>query len=158
MSRSPREMRARERDEEEIRRLVLESEVLEGTLATLRQRLSLIDASMAESRIAIQALTGVKAEKKGVEALVPIGGGSFVRARIDDNERVIVGIGADVSVEKTIEEAVKDFEGRLGELERTRQSVEQQFLQVSQRLDADRERLSQLIRAREEATGPVRTP
>lgn len=150
--------RDRDRDEEEVRRLLLESEILEGTLATLRQRLGLIEASMAESRTAAETLSGVKAEKRGAEVLVPIGGGSFVRARIEDNEKVIVGIGADVSVEKTIEEAIKDFEERLSELERTRQSVEQQFLQVSQRLEADRERLSQLLRAREGAKGSVRTP
>jgi prefoldin alpha subunit len=149
-------MKAKDREEEELRRLLIESEILEGTLATLRQRLSLIEASMTESRMATETLLGIKSEKMGAEVLVPIGGGSFIKARIGDNERAIVGIGADVSVEKTIDEALKDFEERISELEKTRQSVEQQFLQVSQRLEADRERLSQLLKAREGETRPVR--
>ncbi|MEM2926355.1 MAG: prefoldin subunit alpha [Candidatus Bathyarchaeia archaeon] len=151
-------MKAQDKEEEELRRLLIESEILEGTLNTLRQRLSLIEASITESRMAAETLQGIKSEKKGAEVLVPIGGGSFIKARIEDNERVIVGIGADVSVEKTIDEAIKDFEDRLGDLEKTRQSVEQQFLQVSQRLEADRERLSEILKAREGETRPVRTP
>jgi len=142
-------------EEEEMRRLIVEAELLEGTLRTLRTRIDLVENAVIESRMASQALAGVKAEKKDAEVLVPAGGGAYIRARIDDTERVILGVGADVCVEKTVDQALESVEQQISQLEKSRSALEQQFAQASAKLDEDRERLSEIARKREETGGRV---
>ena len=146
----------RRTDEEELRRLLVETELIESTLGTLRARLELLNAGLTESRLAVQALTAIKSEKKDVETLVPIGAGSYIRARLDDVEKVVVGVGAEVSVEKTLDEALENLEQQVSQLEKSRAALEQQWVQASAALEEDRRKIAEIARRREEAKTPAR--
>ncbi len=47
----------------------------------------------------------LKQEKENSELLVPIGGSSYVKVKLADTNKVIIGVGSGVSVEKTLSEA-----------------------------------------------------
>lgn len=147
----------RRAEEEELRRLLVEAELLEGTLGALRARLELLNQGLTESRLAVQALTAIRSEKKDAEALVPIGAGSYIRARLDDVEKVVVGVGAEVSVEKGLSEALENLEQQVSQLERSRTALEQQWAQASAALEENRRRITEIAQRREEATGPARS-
>ncbi|MEM2906079.1 MAG: prefoldin subunit alpha [Candidatus Bathyarchaeia archaeon] len=146
----------RRAEEEELRRLLIETELLEGTLATLRGRLDLVNAGLTESRLAVQALTALKSEKKDAETLVHVGAGSYIKARLDDVEKVVVGVGAEVSIEKSLDEALESLEQQVSQLEKSKAALEQQWVQASAALDEDRRRVAEIARRRQEATGPAR--
>jgi prefoldin alpha subunit len=90
-------------------------------------------------------LEDVEKEKEDAELLVPIGGSSYVKAKLANPDKVVVGLGAGVSVEKTLQEAKAIVKERLDELEKTMVSAQQQFAQVADRLNADRDRLESLL-------------
>ncbi|MDD4326220.1 MAG: prefoldin subunit alpha, partial [Candidatus Bathyarchaeota archaeon] len=90
-------------------------------------------------------LDGIEQQKENAELLVPIGAGSYVRAKLADSNKVIVGMGSGVSVEKTLAEAKTTLKERLDELENTLNSAQQQFSQVAQRINSGRERLESLL-------------
>jgi len=90
-------------------------------------------------------LDGIEKEKENAELLVPIGGNSYVKAKITDTNKVIVGVGAGVSVEKTLLEAKTALKERLDELEKTMNSAQQQFTQVAERINSGRTRLETLL-------------
>jgi prefoldin alpha subunit len=90
-------------------------------------------------------LEDVEKEKEDAELLVPIGGSSYVKAKLANPDKVVVGLGAGVSVEKTLQEAKAIVKERLGELEKTMVSAQQQFAQVADRINADRDRLESLL-------------
>ena len=131
-------------DEESYRRLVVELNMLEGASEEFQSRLSIIDAGLTEIRLASSALGGLKNEAKGAPILVPIGGGSYVKAEVSDAEKVIVGVGAGVVVEKTVKEAREIVGKQLAELEQLRLTVQQQLLQVIQRMEEVRTKLNEL--------------
>lgn len=135
--------------EEEVNRLVAEVQLLDATINALRSRLEVTEAALAESRMALETLRAVKSVKKGTELLIPIGAGSYVFARIDRTDRVIVGVGANVCVEKTIDESIKITDERVSRLEQVRTALYQQIAQASQRLSEAREALERRIRAKE---------
>lgn len=143
-------------EEEQLRSLLVESQLLEGTLNTLRGRLDLVNNGLTESRMAIQALTALKTEKKDAETLAPVGAGAYVKARLDDVEKVVMGVGAEVSVEKSLDEALQNLEQQVQQLEKSRTALEQQWVQASTALDEDRRRIAEIARRQEEATGPAR--
>jgi len=130
--------------EEEIRRLIVELRILEGTAEELRSRINLLDAVSAELNMAKKTLEGMGKEDPDAPVFVPIGGGSYIKAKITDVDKVVYGVGAGVSVEKSLEEAKQGVDERISELERTKKTLEQQFSQVIKRIQENRERLQEL--------------
>ncbi|MGB9913952.1 MAG: prefoldin subunit alpha [Candidatus Bathyarchaeales archaeon] len=132
-------------EEEELRRLSLEMRLLEQTAETLQQRISMLTAAITDLSYAQMTLESVEKEKENTELLVPIGGGSYLKAKLAAPDKVVVGIGAGISVEKTLQEAKAMVKERLEELEKTLNSVQQQFAQVAERITADRNRAEGLV-------------
>ena len=122
-------------NEELLRRLVLELQILEGTANMLQTRISYINAAMTEMQIASETLNGLKGEQAGVEVLVPIGGGSYVKAKLEDTSRVVVGIGATVSTERDASSAQEEIGARLLELEKARSAAQKQLEDVAAQIN-----------------------
>ncbi|MFQ5815762.1 MAG: prefoldin subunit alpha [Candidatus Hydrothermarchaeaceae archaeon] len=100
--------------------ILSEYEGLRAQSEALRESLNLINSSIADLSIVRQSLTMIGEMTEDNEILVPMGGDSFARARITDRERVIVGMGSNVAVGKSISEALEDLEKRVEELEKLR--------------------------------------
>ena len=130
--------------EEELRRLSIEMRILEQTAEALQSRISMVNAVITDLTYASMTLDGLEKQKENAELLVPIGGNSYVKARLETPDKVTVGIGAGVSVEKTLQEAKEIIRKRLEDLERSKNSLQQQFSQVIDRINADRERFEEL--------------
>ena len=131
--------------ENQLRQLVTEMRMMEGTVNTLQQRLQVVLASVSELRLAKQSLGDLKDIESGSNLLVPVGGAAFIKAHLGDVEKVVVGIGADVSLEMEYDDAVKDVDERLQEMEKAQTSIEQQLGQIMAQLEAHQsmaERLS----------------
>jgi len=118
---------------------------LEQTAEALQQRISMVNAAITDVTYANATLDGVEKQKENDEMLVPIGGSSYVKVKLADQEKVIVGIGSGVSVEKTLEDAKADLKERLDELEKTMNSAQQQFSQVAERINSGRSRLESML-------------
>ena len=131
--------------EKQLRRLVTEIRMMEGTVQVLEQRLQLLNASVAELRLAQGSLGELKSVELNKPLLVPVGGGVFMNAQLGDMSKVIVGIGADVSVDMSYDKAVEDIGGRLQETEKAQASVQEQLGQIYAQLETHQgmaERLS----------------
>lgn len=138
-------MTQRARAEEELRKLSVEMRYLEQTAEALQQRISMVNAALTDLTYANATLDGIEKEKENSEMLVPIGGSSYVKVKLADSNKVIVGIGSGVSVEKTLADAKVDLKERLDELEKTLNSAQQQFSQVAERINTGRGRLESLL-------------
>ena len=133
------------KSEEELRRLTVEMRLLEQTAEALQSRANMINAVTTDLSYARMTLEGLEKESEKSELLVPIGGTSYVRARLENPDKIIVGMGAGVSVEKTREEAKGIIKKRLEDLEKTRASIQQQFAQVAEKINLDREKADALV-------------
>lgn len=130
-------------EEETFRRLVVELRILEGTAEALQSRISLVNAALTELRVANMTLDGLGKEKKEAPLVVPIGGGSFIEATLRGADKIIVGVGAGVAIEKTIKEAKENLGNRLSNLEKTKTSLQQQLTQVADRIGGQRAQLEE---------------
>jgi prefoldin alpha subunit len=133
------------KEEEELRKLSVEMRFFEQTAETLQQRISMMNAAMTDLTYASMTLEGIEKENEDAELLVPIGGSSYVKAKLANPDKVVVGLGSGVSVEKTLQEAKAIVKERLDELQKTMVSAQQQFAQVAGRIKADRDRLESLL-------------
>ncbi len=117
---------------------------MEETANELQSRINLTNAALTELRVSSMTLDGLEKEKQGAQLFVPIGGGSYVKAKLESSEKVVVGIGADVAVERTVKEAKEELEARIAELQKTREALAQQLNQVVGRLQENREKLEEI--------------
>ena len=131
--------------DDELRKLSMEMRYLEQTAEALQQRISMVNAALTDLTYANATLDGIEKEKENAEMLVPIGGSSYVKVKLTDSNKIIVGMGAGVSVEKTLAEAKVTLKERLDELEKTMNSAQQQFSQVAERINSGRGRLETLL-------------
>jgi len=124
--------------------LALESRYLEETINELQSRINMTNSAITELRVSSMTLEGLEKEKKDAQLFVPIGGGSYVKAKLETSKKVVVGIGADVAVEKTVKETKVELEARIAELEKTRQALGQQFNQVVGRIQENRNTMEEV--------------
>jgi prefoldin alpha subunit len=138
--------------DDEMRRLAVELRLLEGTAESLQSRMNFLNAAWAELRIARQTLEGLEKEKADAPLFMPLGGGSYVKGKLGATDSVVYGVGAGVAIEKTLKEAKDGVDTRLTDIEKTRQSLDQQLSQVLRRIQEDQDRFQELsadVRKRE---------
>jgi prefoldin alpha subunit len=106
------------------------------------RQLELIEQRRIEALAAIESIRFLNGEKEPV-VLVPLGGGTTVRARVENPEKVLVNIGADTILQRTQEEAVTFLQDRITEMEAMEKKVagtiEQlrgQINEIAQRIEA----------------------
>jgi len=134
--------------EKQLRRLVTEMRMMEGSVDALNQRLQFLTVSLSELRLAQGSLRDLKGVESGNPLLVPVGAGVFMDAKLGDISKVVVGIGADVSLEMEYEKAVEEIGERLQEMEKAQGAVQQQLGQILAQLESHQgmaERLSMEI-------------
>ena len=118
---------------------------LEQTAEALQQRIGMVNAAITDLTYANATLDGIESEKENAEMLVPIGGSSYIKVKLADSNKIIVGMGAGVSVEKSLAEAKVTLKERLDDLEKTMNSAQQQFSQIAERINTGRGRLETLL-------------
>lgn len=138
-------MAVQNNQEEEIRKLSIELRLLEQTAETFQQRINMMNAALADLTYANMTLDGIKEEKDGADLLVPIGSSSYIKVKLANVDKVIVGMGAGVSIEKTLPEAKTIVNERLSEIQKTMNSAQQQFAQIVDRINKGRKRLETLL-------------
>ncbi len=82
----------------------------------IAQQLNMVKLTIKDVETALTTITSLKDETAGKEILVPIGFSSFVNATLTSPDKVVIGIGAGVSVEKKTDDAKAFLEKRKDEL------------------------------------------
>jgi len=121
-------------NEEQIRELIANIQVNQQRMEALQQQASLVQMSLTDLDNALKALTTLEGKGEDQELLVPIGAGSFVHAKLADPDKVIIGLGAGVSVEKSFADSKGIIQSRRGELEKALLETTSVMDQVAQEL------------------------
>ena len=116
--------------EEQLRQILYQLQLMEGSVQTLQQRLEVLNTASADLAMSKNSLSELQNQKIETPILVPIGGGAFINAKTADISKVIIGIGADVSVEMELEKTIELVSNRLEEVEKAQISVQEQLSQI----------------------------
>lgn len=83
---------------------------------SIAQQMNMLKMTLKDLETALTTIAALKDVPAGKEMLVPVGFGSFVNATLVTPDKVVIGIGAGVSVEKTTDDAKVILEKRQDEL------------------------------------------
>jgi prefoldin alpha subunit len=119
----------------ELQETLIKIESGKKQLEALLQQGRMAETALVEFATTIEVLEQVKKNKPGTEILVPIGGDSFIKATLKDNQNVIVGVGAKVSVEKSPDEAIKTLKERSEELSKTLAKIRESAMKIGGQIE-----------------------
>jgi len=128
-------------NEEELRQSLATLEVYKAQLESLVQQQQIIQYSIEEYARAMKTLESYSRTEEGGEMLVPVGGNSYVFARVCSNSRSLVGVGSGVAVEKPIPEALETLERRIKELSESDQRLNERI----EKIEAESSKLSRKL-------------
>ena len=93
------------------------------------RQLEVIEQKRIESLAAIETMKALSADRDS-SALLPLGGGTMVRVKVADPEKILVNIGADVVVQRTNGEAITFLQEKITEMEAMEKKVAQTIDQL----------------------------
>lgn len=138
--------------EEQAQQLLQQMQMLESYFGELSQREGTLYNILREAASAIESLKSLK-EKPQSDTLVPIGMGTFVQTKISSSEKIVLNIGAGVSMEKDVDSAINYLEARLKEIEVALQDTVTKKQDASMRLEQGKEQMNQLMMASRKSSG-----
>lgn len=102
--------------EEEIRRLLAAYQQYQAQAESIMRQLNLTQITAQGLDHALSAADALDTAEVGQEILVPIGSGSFIHGTLASKEKIILNVGAGVSIEKTAAEAKEILKVRKDEV------------------------------------------
>lgn len=137
-------------NEQELRQALGAMEVYKAQLEGILEQQQLVQMSLEELSRGKATVAEFMKAADGDDILVPVGGGSFVKARAVDNQKILVSVGSGITIEKSAEEALQLMDLRVQEmldamkkLNESRQVIEMKSNQLNQMLQSEYERMGQ---------------
>ena len=134
-------------NEQELRQAMSALELFRAQLESIAENQQLIQISLEELGRARETLNQFQKAKEGDELLVPIGGNSFVFAKVATNAKAIVGIGTGISVEKSMDEAIRTMDDRSKELLDTMKKLNDRRLAIEEQANVLSQAVQQEVQA-----------
>jgi len=130
--------------EEKAQQLMQQMQMLETYFADLSQREGTLYSVLREATSAIESIKSL-GQKSDSEALVPVGMGTFVKTKISSNDKVVLNIGAGVSLEKDSISAINYLEARIKEIEVAIQDTSAKKNDAAAQLEQGKSQINQLM-------------
>jgi prefoldin alpha subunit len=132
--------------EEKAQQLMQQMQMLETYFVDLSQREGTLYGVLREATAAIESIRSLS-QKSDSEALVPVGMGTFVKAKIASNDKFILNIGSGISLEKDSTSAINYLEARIKEIEMAIQDNSAKKHDAAAQLEQGKNQINQLMQA-----------
>lgn len=130
--------------EQDVRNLAMQHQELQKRAEMIQQQMSAIQMSAEDCGRAIVAVDELKDAEDGVETMLPIGSGSYIHAKLNKVDKVVVNVGAGISVEKTMDGAKETLTKRSEQLGKIHEQMSASLAQIAQNLQAIEAKASEM--------------
>jgi len=120
-------------EQKELQEKIITYRILESRLDSLLKQRDVLASKLIEIQITLQSINEI--EKSKEEILFPIGSEAYTFGKVIDKKKVIVEIGANVALEKTVEEGKKILDKRRLEIENALNTVQKNIIEISSGLE-----------------------
>lgn len=127
--------------QEELQQNILTYRILEARLDALVKQRSLVINKILEIASTLESINEIK---ESGEVLFSLGSNAYTKGKITDKEKIIVEIGANIALEKNVEEAKNTLEKRKKELEESLREIENEIGKITFSLQILSEKIKEL--------------
>jgi prefoldin alpha subunit len=136
--------------EQRINEMVQQSRILEAYMNDIVTKEATIVRLIEEARLAASALNNIVPETQ-TESLVPVGVGVYMKALIPPIDKLLVNVGAGVTIEKSKQDAINYIESRIKEFEVASRQLAGQKQQIEMRMAQIQEQINHML---QQSSGP----
>jgi prefoldin alpha subunit len=132
--------------EEEIQRLVSAYQQYQAQAEAIVREVSLTQVAMDGLDKALRAIEALESAEEGQDILVPIGSGSFIHAKLASKEKVVLNVGAGVSIEKGTAESKEALTARRTEVA----GASKKLSEMLGKIDQEMQKIQSVLQAYED--------
>src|SRR3989344_3257431 len=111
-----------------------ELQELQEGMQHIQQQLQTLFQQKTELEHLTEVLTQLKKNPDKKEVLVPFGAGIFLKAELVDSQKVLLHVGANVTVEKSVPDTLQLIEKQSQELQLIEQSMQEEMAHIKQQV------------------------
>lgn len=102
--------------DQEIQQKYMELQMLTSQLKQAQQQIEMLTQQVSEMGKVHESLEEISKSEAGTEIMLPLGAGIFVKAKLDSADEVVMNVGSDVAVNKSLKEAIELVHGQTEEM------------------------------------------
>lgn len=139
-------------DQQRLEEILNELNVYKSQADLIQQQIDSVKASINELEILETTLQSIK-NGEDLEALVPIGAGSFINAELKNTDEVIMSVGAGVAIKKDHETASENIATQKDDLNKAMNQLMENLQKISnviEKLSPQAEELMQKVKGSEQ--------
>ena len=141
--------------EQKINEMVEQSRILESYMNDIMTREAAVTRLMGEARLASNAVQKIVDEKE-VESLTPVGIGVYIKTLVPPIRKLLINVGAGVTIEKTREDTVNYVEAKIKEFELGLRELLNQKQQLAIRMEQIQAQINQMLQKTPTTAGDSR--
>jgi prefoldin alpha subunit len=130
--------------EQKINEMVQQSRILEAYMNETITRQATFTRLIEEARLSSSAIQSITGESE-VESLVPVGIGVYIRASLPPVKKLLVNVGAGVTIEKSREDTINYVESKIKEFEIALRQLANQKQQLEMRMEQIQGQVNQML-------------
>ena len=112
----------------------MEMQMLNSQLQQLQQQLNAVEQQSMEIEFVIDALENMSKVEVGTDVLVPLSSGIFVKAKLQDNKELVVNVGSNTTVTKTIPEVQEMLKQQVQEITKVKKELSEKFTEFATKM------------------------
>lgn len=116
-------------EEKELQERILTYRVLESRLDSLLKQREMLASKLVEIQSTLFSIDEIEKSKEDI--LFPIGSEAYSFGKVTDKKRMIIEIGANVALEKNVEEGKEILNRRKAEMENALNSMQRDIMEIS---------------------------
>ncbi|MBS3150591.1 prefoldin subunit alpha [Candidatus Woesearchaeota archaeon] len=106
---------------------ILELQILSQNLQNIQAQMQKLDSNLDEFQVLRKSLDELKKINRDTEIIIPLGQGVFTRGRITEKNNLLNLVGAEIAVEKSIDETKESVSGQINSLMKVRVELESEM-------------------------------
>ncbi len=129
----------------EVQEKYLELQLLQRQLQAVHQQIEALEGQANEMDIVHAVLDDFSRSKKGSDMFVTLTPGLFVKAKLEENENVVLNVGGGAMVQKSIPQAKEIVVNQGSELRKLQEELAEQMKSLQERGEKTQEELRKLV-------------
>ena len=131
--------------QEELQRVVSELRGAQQNVERLQNQINLLEDSIEEVEATIETIEGVKEFESGSRILVPIGAGSYIVAEVQNPDKILTDLGAELVAERKPDEAIESHEKQKTDLQTSLENTKDRLEELNEKIEDLRPKAQQLM-------------
>jgi len=137
--------KADEAMQEQVKEKYMEMQMVQQQLQTLQQQIEKVQEQLGELEGIKASLEELKDVKEGTELLIPLTNGIFAKAKLDKDRNLLVNVGANMTVPKTIDQVKEMLTNQAKQLKTVQEEMMENYQKIGLFMQQKEQEIAKLV-------------